>query len=133
MANRQRLGGVNSGYPSNYNSDDNSGRGYTYDYQAPVYAATLSLVTTEAETIVQIALTGALALNVGVGSATTAPYIGDKLRLLFTNDTNTRVVTWGTGLTPTATTLSNTSGKSSTADFVFNGTTWVGFTPSTTA
>lgn len=105
-------------------NDDNTGRAVTYDYQAPAYASSIALAVNAYETTVQVGqLTGALTMTVGVGSSTTAPYVGDKLRIMFSNDANTRVVTFSTGFTPNGT-LSNTASKLSTIDFVFDGTTW---------
>lgn len=118
------------GYASN---DDNTGRGWNYDYQAPVYAASLAITTVARETYVQIALTGALTLTAGVGTATTPPKFGDKLIFDFSNDANTRVVTFSTGLSFVTSTLSNTASKLSHIEFQFNGTTWVEVVRSTTA
>lgn len=121
MATTSRIGAL----PNN----DNTGRQITYDYQplttvsgAP---ASFALLTSQAETTVTIALTGALSLTVGVGTSTTLPYVGDKLRFILTPDSSSRTVTFSTGFAVTASTIVCTGSKFAVIDFVFNGTTWV--------
>lgn len=105
---------------------DNTHRAYQEDYQAPVYAATIALAIkpNAAKTLVAVALTGALTVTANVGSATTPPYLGDRIQFLFTPDGTSRVVTFGTGFLPTGT-LSVTTAKYAQASFVFNGTSWI--------
>ena len=105
---------------------DKTGRLATYDTQTPAYIATLAVVTTEFDTLVQPALlTGAMTVNVGVGSSTTAPYKGDSLTLVFNSDATGRTVTLGTGLSVTATTIVIPGSKKASIFFTFDGATWV--------
>lgn len=107
-------------------NQDKTGRIATFDTQVPAYAATLSVVTTEFDTLVAPAtLTGAMTVNVGVGSSTTAPYKGDQLTLLFISDATGRTVTLGTGLSVTATTIVIPGSKKASIFFTFDGASWV--------
>lgn len=93
------------------------------DFQQPAFASTIALVigASMAKTIVAPAtLTGVVTFTVNVDT----PLIGDRIEFLFVPDGTTRVVTFGTGFTPTGT-LSVTTAKFATAQFVFNGTTWL--------
>lgn len=115
---------------------DNTGRAAQRDYQAIATAATINLkvIPNAAFTIFDIALaTATPTININVGSSTTPPYVGDEILLIITPDGTTRVITWGTGFIPTASTLSATASKITTASFVFNGTGWVQRGSATTA
>lgn len=107
-------------------NQDITGRVATNDYKNPVYAATINLVCRQNRTVFQPGqLTGALTLNVSVGSATTAPYVGDVLICIFAGDATSRTVTFGTGLVVTASTLVITISKKAYAEFVFDGVAWI--------
>jgi Ca2+-binding RTX toxin-like protein len=97
------------------------------DYLSPVYAASIALVVKPHanNTLVTLALTGALTLTVNVGSATAPPMIGDTLQILATSDGTTRTITFSTGFNPTLATFAVTTAKFGNIAFVFNGTTWV--------
>jgi hypothetical protein len=105
---------------------DNTQRILTVDYQNPPFTQT-ALVITAAETLIQPAvLTGIITYTVNVGTGLAdeiGPFVGDVIKFLFTPDTSTRVVTFGTGFLPTGT-LSVTTGKTATASFTFDGTVW---------
>ena len=104
---------------------DRTSRIFDNDYLAPVYAATININPLKSSTVVQVGLlTGALTLNVGVGSASSAPYVGDKLKFLFTS-TAGATVTFGTGSLVTAATLIIPALKTANATFIFNGAAWV--------
>lgn len=103
-------------------NQDNTGRVITLDYQAPAYAATLAPAITAMDTVVgPIALTGALTFNPSV----TNSFIGDRLRVLFTNGTGGALVVTSGANTSNAGTLSVAAGKKGSLSFVFDGTTWV--------
>lgn len=103
---------------------DNTDRIKTNSYQTPAYASTIAIATTAAETVVQpAALTGAATITIGVGSATTAPYVGDTIKFLLVSDATTRTVTFGTGFAPNGT-LAVTTAKYGSISFIFNGTNW---------
>jgi hypothetical protein len=105
---------------------DNTSRIVTNDYQTPAYAATLAVTTTKANTLVKVAqLTGAMTVNVGVGTSTTAPFVGDTLAFIFSADTSARTVTLGTGLAGSASTVVVAISKKATINFVFDGAAWV--------
>ena len=108
-------------------NQDNTGRVATYDTQTPAYAATLNITTSAYDTlVVPGTLTGAMTVNVGVGSSTTAPYVGDTLQLLFKNTSgSTQTVTLGTGVSVSATTLAIPTTKKGAIYLVFDGATWV--------
>lgn len=111
-------------FPAGANQDITLRTG-TVDFQTPAYAATITLTPTQYITLVQpAALTGACTINVGVGSSTTAPYVGDILKLVLVSDGTTRTVTIGTGAYGTASTFAVTTGKYGYLEFVFNGTYW---------
>lgn len=103
---------------------DNTDRIRNNEFLNPAYAATIALVPTKSYTLVQINLTGALTLTAGVGSASTAPYVGDKIEFIFGSDA-ARVVTFGTGFVPNGTLTTITGGKGATASFMFNGVAWI--------
>lgn len=104
---------------------DNTYRTVTRDYQSPAYAATLSIVTTAEKTLLKPGqLTGALTVNLGVGSSTTAPFIGDEIEMLFGADGTNRTVTIGTGAVGSASTLVVVASKFGSLKFKFNGTVW---------
>lgn len=104
---------------------DNTDRIAFNDYQNPAYAASIAIATKPhaSNTLVQITLTGALSLTIGVGTSTTAPFVGDTVRFLIKSDASIRVVTFSTGFQP-AGTLSTVASKTVSADFMFDGTGW---------
>ncbi len=103
---------------------DNTDRIKNNQYLNPAYATPLAVVPYCAETLIgPIALTGALTVTIGVGSSTTAPYVGDKVTFLFSAAAD-RIVTFSTGTLPTGT-LTVLAGKTANASFMFNGTAWV--------
>lgn len=104
---------------------DNTDRRAFNDYQNPTYAASIAVAVkpNASNTLVQITLTGALTLTIGVGSATTAPYVGDTVKFLIKSDASIRVVTFSTGFQP-AGTLSTVASKTVYASFMFDGTGW---------
>lgn len=62
-------------------------------------------------------------ITINVGSATTAPYVGDTVEFIISADGTTRVITFSTGFAPSGT-LSVTANKKITISFIFNGTDW---------
>ena len=89
----------------------------------PAFAATLNLVPTKSLTIVQPAdLTGAVTINMAVGSAATAPFVADRLIAMFTSAPGA-VITFGTG-TLSAGTLIIPATKTANVTFVFYGAAW---------
>jgi hypothetical protein len=104
---------------------DNTSRTLKNDYQAPAFSSTIALVLFASFTIVKVGdLTGALALSAGVGSANSAPYVGDSLLVLFTSASGA-TVTLGAGMLVTATTIVIPATKTANISFVFNGASWV--------
>ena len=102
---------------------DNTDRVRDNQYLTPAYAASLALVPVKSFTLVNVAaLTGAMSITAGVGAAATAPYVGDRIKLLF-SAASTQVVTFSTGFLSTGT-LSVTAGKTANATFIFNGASW---------
>lgn len=104
-----------------------TGAGRIYDYQTPAYAATLNITTKQnrAVTLVKPAtLAGNMTINVGVGSATTDPQIGDELKFLIKSDGSIRTVTLGTGLQGSAATIVTVANKTVSMTFMFDGTGW---------
>ncbi|HXR84335.1 MAG TPA: hypothetical protein VN722_08505 [Hanamia sp.] len=102
---------------------DNTSRIKNNQYLNPAYAAIINVNPYASETLVNVAaLTGALTINTGVGSASTAPYVGDKITFLFTS-AGIQVVTFGTGMLSTGT-LSTAAGKTANITFIFNGASW---------
>lgn len=112
-------------FPAWAKNIDNTGRKINFDYQNPAYAASIAIATKPqcSKTLVQITLTGALTLTIGVGAASTAPYVGDEVEFLIKSDANIRVVTFSTGFQP-AGTLSTVANKTVSARFMFDGTGW---------
>jgi len=107
-------------------NQDNTYRTVTQDYQAPVYATTLAVTTSQQVTLVNVGkLTGALSVTIGTGSTTSAPYVGDTVQFLFSADAvGAHVVTFSTGFASSGT-LSVAASKFGTAQFTFNGSVWV--------
>lgn len=102
---------------------DNTARILNHEYLTPAYAAAITINPTKSKTLVNVAaLTGAITINAGVGSASSAPYVGDELVLLFTSAA-IQVITFGTGFLSTGT-LSTAAGKTANARFIFNGASW---------
>jgi len=110
---------------------DNTDRILNNQFIQPAFASTIAINPSNANTLVQLALTGACTISVGVGSASTAPYVGDKITFLFTA-ASTEIVTFGTGTLPTAT-LSVTGTKTASISFIFNGASWCETARSVTA
>lgn len=107
-------------------NQDKTSRVLTNALQTPTFASTLALVFTEFYTLVTLAVTGAITINFGVGSATLPPYVGDTAEFLFTNGTAGSItVTLGTGTLVTATTIVIPAGKTANISFMFNGASWV--------
>lgn len=95
-------------------------------FQTPTFASTLSLVFNAFFTLVQLAITGAITINLGVGSAGNPPFVGDEVTFLFSNGTGgSLTVTIGTGALVTAATIVIPAGKTSNITFLFNGAAWV--------
>lgn len=115
---------------------DNTGRAAQRDYQklAITNGLTLNAIPNAEYTLFDLSVAVATpTINIGVGAAGTPPFVGDTLRMIITPDATTRVITWGTGFIPTATTVSATASKITIVTGVFNGIGWVLSTPSTTA
>ncbi len=107
---------------------ENTDRGLQRDYQTIATAATINLATipNAAYTLFNVALaTATPTINIGVGTSTTPPYVGDRLEMIITPDATTGVITWGTGWIPAASTLSATASKITIVSAIFNGTGWV--------
>lgn len=112
---------------------DKTDRIKTNQYLTPVYAAAITVKPIEALTLIKpAALTGALTLNLGVGSATTPPYVGDEVKCIFESAAGA-TVTYGTGTLPTVATQVIAAGKTATVSFMFNGTAWIETSRSATA
>lgn len=106
---------------------DNTERRVKRGYYAPAYAATITVTPhpANAHLLVVLALTGALTLNIGVGTSTTPPMVGDTMKVYATSDGTTRTITWGTGIAAAAATLAVTTAKYAVISLEFNGTVWV--------
>lgn len=114
-------------FPGTKNTE-NTYRAFQQDYQTPAFASTLTVNTlpNAAKTLVAPALlTGAITINIGVGTSTTPPYVGDEITFMFTS-TAGETVTWGTGISSNAATLVVAAGKKGRATFTFDGASWVG-------
>lgn len=84
----------------------------------------IAIVPYASNTLVQpVALTGATTITIGVGTSTTAPYVGDVVDFLLVSDGTTRTVTFSTGTLPNGT-LAVTTAKTASISFMFNGTAW---------
>lgn len=106
-------------------SEDRTSRGLMNDYQTPDYAASIAITTADANTTVKVAqLTGNLTLTCGVGTSSTAPYVGDTLTVLFNADGSARTVTLSTGFNDAGNVVCAASKKASVS-FMFDGATWV--------
>jgi len=111
-------------------NQDITGRITTYDYLAPVYAATININTKAQFTDVNVGqLTGALSLAI----STVTPLIGDRLAVMLSADASARTVTPGGGVALTVATLVVTATKYATLQFVFNGTVWIELSRTVTA
>jgi hypothetical protein len=112
-------------FPAWAKNIDNTDRKVQRDYQTPAYAASIAIATKQQcqRTLVAITLTGALTLTIGVGTSTTAPFVGDEIEFLIKSDASIRVVTFSTGFQP-AGTLSTVASKTVSARFMFDGTGW---------
>ncbi|RYD57285.1 MAG: hypothetical protein EOP56_08220 [Sphingobacteriales bacterium] len=113
-----------SRFPGGFNND-NTSRIITNEVLNRTYAASVAINAREANTLVNVGqLTGALSLTIGTGSTSSAPYIGDVVRFLFSADGTGRVVTFSTGF-QSAGNLTVAANKYGSASFMFNGATWV--------
>src|SRR5438270_3558226 len=102
-----------SRFPGGKNKD-NTARLINIETQLPVFATPLTITPKLARTTVKLALTGAITINVGVGTGladSTPPFDGDEVDFQFSNGTGgALVVTWGTGTANIAATLSVAAG-----------------------
>jgi len=104
-------------------SADNTDRIRTNEYLTPAYAATIALNPSKSKTLVNFAaLTGALTVTIGVGTSSTAPFVGDVVIMMFTAAAD-RIVTFTTGVLSTGT-LTVLAGKTANMQFMFNGAAW---------
>lgn len=114
-------------FPGTKNTE-NTLRAAQQDAQdAIAYAASVALATkpNAANTIFRIAqATGALSLTIGVGTSTTAPFVGDTIEILLSSDATGRVVTFSTGFAG-AGTLTMIASKKAYIAFIFDGAAWV--------
>lgn len=111
------LGPINEG-------TDNTDRIRNNQFLQPAFASTIALSPFASKTIVQpAAFTGAVTFTAGVGSATTAPYVGDTIDFILVSDGTSRTATFGTGFAPNGT-LAVTTAKYGYISFIFNGTVW---------
>ena len=102
-------------------SEDITFRTKVQDYQAPAYAAALTINNNADLTVVAVGpLTGPLTLNVATGSA----YVGDVIKVLFSSAAGATVTT-GTGVSASASTLAVAATKQGYLELIFNGTVWV--------
>jgi hypothetical protein len=103
-------------------NQDVTSRVLTNDYQAPVFAATISPVITAARTVIgPVALTGAVTFNPSLAQS----YIADEITVLFSNGTaGALVVTTGANISSLGT-LSVAAGKKGSIYMIFDGATWV--------
>lgn len=83
-------------------------------------AAVIELNLSESKSIVKLAVTGAVTLNL---SAAAKPSIGDELILQVVNDGTIRTLTFGTGIT--APNLVGVANKTKVQSFVYDGTAFV--------
>ena len=75
-------------------NQDNTLRAMTQDAKAVAFASTIAIVPIQSDNLFQVAqLTGAATINAVISDL----YIGDKVRVLLSADSTTRVVTFGTG------------------------------------
>lgn len=109
------------------NNSQSTGAGRGYDYQAPAYAATLNITPKQGKAVTLVkpaVLAGNMTINVGVGTATTDPRIGDEMKFLIKSDASIRTITLGTGLQGTAATIATVASKTVAMTFMFDGTGW---------
>ena len=104
---------------------DNTDRVRDNAYAAPAYAAVLALNPAKSYTLFAPAdLSGACTVNVGVGSASTAPYVGDAIQMVF-KSTPGATVTIGSGVLPVSSSVIIPAGKTANIALIFNGAAWV--------
>jgi hypothetical protein len=106
---------------------DNTERLVKNDYQTPVWAASIAIITKPncAKTlVVPGTLGGATTITITPVAASADPYIGDTITFILTSDTTSRTVTFGTNFTSTGT-IAPAISKSATITFMFNGTAWM--------
>lgn len=107
-------------------NNDNTFRQVTKDEQSPAAnQATLAVVTTAQETVVNESIAAAQTINMAAPSATGAPYLNDEIEFQINNSAGiASVVTFGTNM-QSAGTGSIAAGKNGSFSFRFNGTLWV--------
>ena len=84
--------------------------------QTPDYAAIVAIKTEESITIVEIALTGAITINLDAASK---PVIGDRVIFIFSSDATPRDATFGTNFTGPV--LAGVASKTNVQEFVYDG------------
>lgn len=107
---------------------DNTYAAAQRDFQTVAIVATtnLAIIPNAAHTLINASVAIATpTININVGAAGKPPYVGDTLQIILTSDATIRVITWGTGWIPTASTFSTAASKVSVISAVFNGTGWV--------
>jgi hypothetical protein len=93
---------------------------YNRAAQVLTFASTLALpATTAEETLFTLELTGSITIN-----AQAAPYIGDKIRFLFSTNGSQWVVTFGTTFQSSGP-LTVSASKFGSAEFQFDGNNWI--------
>tara|TARA_R110000868_G_scaffold283804_2_gene544226 strand:+ start:42 stop:425 length:384 start_codon:yes stop_codon:yes gene_type:complete len=110
--------------PSSAKNIDNTHRKYQSDYQAPVYTATIAVVTKAncKDTLIKVGqLTGALTLT----CATDTNFVGDTMTFLFTCDATARTITYSTGFGYVTATQVLVASKSASSTWMWNGAIWV--------
>lgn len=102
---------------------ENSDRIRDNQFTKPAYGAVIAINPTKSFTLVQPAdLGGNTTINIGVGNGTGAPFVGDKINILFTSAPGA-TVTPGTGTLSTGA-LVIPATKTANLNFIFNGVSW---------
>jgi hypothetical protein len=113
-----------SRFPGGKNKE-NTARLINLETQLPTFATPLTVTAKLARTTVKLALTGAITINLAVGTGladSAPPFDGDEIDFQFSNGTGgALVVTWGTGTANVAATLSVAAAKFGSARFKFDG------------
>lgn len=103
-------------------NQDNTGRVLTYGVVAKTYSSTITVNPNYYETVIDVAtLTGDATVTSTVTNA--AKY--DKLNILFTADTSTRTVSFGSGFANNKGNLAIAPSTKYWLRFIFNGTVWI--------
>ena len=105
---------------------DNTHRILFNDFQTLTTSANIVCATkphAAHTTFILAVATATPAITIGVGTSTTAPFVGDTVEFIIAADGTTRVITFSTGFAPSGT-LSVTASKKITISFIFNGTDW---------